>query len=525
MPDPLIKISEKHIIGRNSHEWLASAGELPALAAKGIEWLGLSDLARPYEIVRHAPSFGHVLGCVGGEGEVWADGEWRRMRPGMIFVNPPHYAEALRAVAGRRWRICWVHTKAGFFAPGSGAATEPFLEAGDARPLRHALEGLKLCVEGDAASSLTETWCEIVFAHARTLAARAGGAARLGRLWEQVSDAPAEDWDIDRLGELAAMSREHLRRLSLKETGRTPMEQVTYLRMRRAAGLLRFTRQTLDLVAEAVGYRNEFVFSNAFKRVMGVRPGAYRAGRGRDGDRRAEFVLRPAGDRGPFAKAAAAPPDRWHQLDLRRFANQSTTGSGRGWFGAVMLAADFPSRPVSLLGVPMAFIQPAENERRNLLLLRSRRLEELGLRRLATRVNVPVDEHCEAIYVLHAAGWTGAGGHLLATYSLKYDDGGIVPLTVHAPGDPRTGGGARRGAEVQDWWPGFDPLNNNQARTFTLHLGGTEAEVHGMVHLLEWLNPRPDHRVLELMLEARDGAEGAVGVLAISILRRAKAAR
>lgn len=281
MPDAHENISEKHIIGKDSREWLLGPAEAPGLAARQIEWVGLSDLATPYEIVRRAPAFGHVLGCFGGEGEVWLGGEWRRVRAGMVFVNPPRHAEALRAVPGERWRICWAHTRAEFFAE-AGVVTEPLLEERDARLLRHALEGLRLCAQADAEDPLAGPWCELVFAHARRLAARAAGEPRLARIWEEVAKAPGEPWDVDRLCALAGMSREHLRRVSVKETGRTPMEQVTYLRMRRAADLLRFTRQTLDVVAEAVGYRSGFVFSNAFMRMMGARPGAYRAARSRE---------------------------------------------------------------------------------------------------------------------------------------------------------------------------------------------------------------------------------------------------
>lgn len=284
MNSSMEKISEKHIIGKDSREWLIGPSEAAGLCAGRLDWAGLSDLAAPYEIVRHAPGFGHVLGCFDGEGEVWVGGEWRQVRSGMVFVNPPHRAEALRAVPGRRWRICWVHTPPDFFSAQSGAVTEPFLGERDARPLRHALEGLRLCVQADADDPLAAAWCELVFAHARRLAVRTAEEPRLARLWEEVAKAPGEPWDIERLGAMAGLSREHLRRVSVKETGRTPMEQVTYLRMRRAADLLRFTRQTLEVVAEEVGYRNAFVFSNAFMRVMGTRPGAYRAARSSEGN-------------------------------------------------------------------------------------------------------------------------------------------------------------------------------------------------------------------------------------------------
>ena len=277
------KISERHIIGVRSREWLVAPGEVPALGARHIEWGGLSELAAPYEIARPAPSFGHVLGCIEGEGEIWFDGEWRTARAGIVFVNPPGRAEALRAAPGKPWKICWVHVAPAFFAGEAGKSAEPSLAERDARPLWHALEGLRLCVQAAPRDELADAWSELVAAHARRLLVRGGGVRRLARVWEEVAKAPAAPWTVERLGALAGMSREHLRREAIRETGRTPMEQVAHLRMRRAADLLRLTNETLEVVAEAVGYGNAFVFSNAFTRVTGLRPGAYRVAARRGG--------------------------------------------------------------------------------------------------------------------------------------------------------------------------------------------------------------------------------------------------
>jgi AraC-like DNA-binding protein len=271
------KIFERHIIGKGSREWLVAPGEVPALTARHVEWGGLSDLKAPYEIARPSPGFGHVLGCVEGEGEIWFEGEWRTARAGIVFVNPPGRAEALRAVPGREWRICWVHASPAFFGGETGSLSEPYFVERDARPLWHALEGLRLCVQAEPRDELADAWSELVAAHARRLMARGGGVRRLARVWEEVAKAPAAPWTIKRLGALAGMSREHLRREAIREAGRPPMEQVAHLRMRRAADLLRLTNETLESIAEAVGYGNAFVFSNAFTRVMGLRPGAYRA--------------------------------------------------------------------------------------------------------------------------------------------------------------------------------------------------------------------------------------------------------
>jgi len=277
------EISERHIIGRGSREWMVAPGEVPALAARDVEWGGLSELEAPYEIARPAPAFGHLLGCVEGEGEIWCEGAWRTARAGIVFVNPPGRAEALRAVRGKPWKICWVHAGAAFFAGEAGALGRAYLAERDPRPLWHALEGLRLCVQAEGRDELSGAWAELVAAHARRLLARGGGARRLARVWEEVAKAPAESWTVARLGALAGMSREHLRREAIRETGRAPMEQVAYLRMRRAADLLRLTNETLEVIAEAVGYGNAFVFSNAFLRATGLRPGAYRAAAARFG--------------------------------------------------------------------------------------------------------------------------------------------------------------------------------------------------------------------------------------------------
>jgi AraC-like DNA-binding protein len=54
------------------------------------------------------------------------------------------------------------------------------------------------------------------------------------------------------------------------------MHQVTYLRMRHAAELLATTEKTIEAIAFEVGYRNPFVFSNAFTKWIGWRPSEYR---------------------------------------------------------------------------------------------------------------------------------------------------------------------------------------------------------------------------------------------------------
>ena len=54
------------------------------------------------------------------------------------------------------------------------------------------------------------------------------------------------------------------------------MHHVTYLRMHRAAALVKTTSRKLGDIALSVGYTDPFAFSVAFKRVMDISPSHYR---------------------------------------------------------------------------------------------------------------------------------------------------------------------------------------------------------------------------------------------------------
>ena len=71
------------------------------------------------------------------------------------------------------------------------------------------------------------------------------------------------------------LSDKQLQRLCLKELGRTPKQQLIWLRMQRAAELLSELGSKVETIASRVGYANPFVFSTTFKRVMGWSPSDY----------------------------------------------------------------------------------------------------------------------------------------------------------------------------------------------------------------------------------------------------------
>ena len=119
-------------------------------------------------------------------------------------------------------------------------------------------------------------WAELTLLQARRLLRGGARPARLRLLWDAVETNLAHPWTAPELSALACLSEGQLRVVCQQETGNSPLEQVTLLRMRHAGALLLSTEATIESVARAVGYANPFAFSTAFKRVLGVPPSHWR---------------------------------------------------------------------------------------------------------------------------------------------------------------------------------------------------------------------------------------------------------
>jgi AraC-like DNA-binding protein len=87
---------------------------------------------------------------------------------------------------------------------------------------------------------------------------------------------PGSTWSIATLAARVGMSRSAFAARFTRFVGETPRQYLIGLRMQAAARMLRAREADLDRVAEAVGYESVAAFSKAFKRAIGVPPGAYR---------------------------------------------------------------------------------------------------------------------------------------------------------------------------------------------------------------------------------------------------------
>ncbi len=109
----------------------------------------------------------------------------------------------------------------------------------------------------------------------------------VGSAVAKLHEDPARAWTTATLAREVAVSRATLARRFPAVLGTTPGAYLTHWRMDLAARRLRDTDETLEAIADAVGYTSVYAFSRAFRRTWSQPPGRYRvAARARAGSRR-----------------------------------------------------------------------------------------------------------------------------------------------------------------------------------------------------------------------------------------------
>jgi transcriptional regulator GlxA family with amidase domain len=101
---------------------------------------------------------------------------------------------------------------------------------------------------------------------------------------DRLADLPAwilshlsDDLSIDALAERVAMSRRNFTRLFHESFGKTPAQFVAEARIAEAQKRLLIPRNSIESVADSLGFQSADVFSVAFERHTGIRPRTYRA--------------------------------------------------------------------------------------------------------------------------------------------------------------------------------------------------------------------------------------------------------
>ena len=259
----------------DSRAWLKGAVVCTALAVRQIRHLAVAHMPSPFEIVRTKLGGSYFLACFGGEGRVLVDGRWTKCRPGQAVLLPPGTLHAFHTAPDQAWDFCWVRYQERAGQRPLAAAPTPVVARFDPEPLRHAILGLHRECSSARDPAAMDRWVDLVQHYVQSFSEPASLDPRLWTLWERVSSSLDHSWTITEMAKSVHLSEKHLQRLCQKELGRSPRQQLIWLRMRRAAELLRLRSSKIETIAAAVGYHNPFVFSTTFKRIMGWSPSEY----------------------------------------------------------------------------------------------------------------------------------------------------------------------------------------------------------------------------------------------------------
>lgn len=262
---------------RDRRGWIAGAPDSAALQQHRMLHVGVAEMASPFEIVRTHLEGSYFLACTGGEGRVLVDGRWKRCRPGQAVLLPPGTLHAFHAPPGKRWHFCWVRYQEEAGQIPLAAAQTPVIAGYEAEPLRLAILGLHGECQAQAALSAQDRWCELIHLYVLRFAQPATMDRRIWQLWQKISADLGHNWTQQEMAREVHLGEKQLQRLCRRDLGRTPHQQLIWLRMREAAQLLQRGDHKIETIARRVGYQNPFVFSTSFKRIIGCRPSEYLA--------------------------------------------------------------------------------------------------------------------------------------------------------------------------------------------------------------------------------------------------------
>lgn len=261
---------------QDERDWVRGAGRCRELGLFEIDHVGHREMVAPYQVVRAQQSGAFFMACLSGQGQVFVDGRWRTLTAGQACLLPAGLRNSFRIGQGRRWDFCWVRFSPGVRSRTIFRANSPVLADFAGEPLLAAIRGLIAEQKADGLSRRQHQWVELIYDYVRGFAGGFRGDSRIESLWEKVQGRLGDPWDSQALARESGLSFEHLRRLCLREIGRTPMNHLTHLRIQQAVRLISETDAKLSVIAQQVGFANGNSFSSAFKKSTGFAPSHFR---------------------------------------------------------------------------------------------------------------------------------------------------------------------------------------------------------------------------------------------------------
>ncbi|MBU2986105.1 AraC family transcriptional regulator [Saccharophagus degradans] len=262
-------------IGPQCVERFVDPTRTPELVEADIQLAGVSRLEGAYRVGHVAADIHTVLFSVNGQGLLHTDAGSQAIASPSVTVLPaglPFLFELDSASWSTAW-FCFYNTRQ-WRALASSAASVEYCE--QALQVYHLLSVLYYEPEPSLRLSSMHLLSHYLNETLTQPRVARDDYQRVDTLFRQVENQLHFNWSIEYMCDLVHYSAPHLHRLCRQRFGRSPVQQVIYLRMERAKYLLQHTDWSIAQIGGQVGYTDVLNFSKRFKKSLGQSPGHYR---------------------------------------------------------------------------------------------------------------------------------------------------------------------------------------------------------------------------------------------------------
>ena len=261
-------------IGAQCHERFIELVNVPEIAALGIQLAGASNLSGRYCVSRAYPLEHTLFYTLSGQGTLETENGHYLLNENTLAVLPARESFSV-TISAQHWDIIWLNLSDSDKWRHLTHDLPTVLLNQNLEALHHALELLYR----ENSPVLRKSILPIIEHHLlKTLSSpeQSTDNYRLTHLFQAVENQLQFNWTVKAMAERVHYSPPHLHRLCLKMFGRSPIQQLIYLRMERAKYLLINTLWPVSQIAHYVGYQDIFNFSKRFKKSVGLSPSAFR---------------------------------------------------------------------------------------------------------------------------------------------------------------------------------------------------------------------------------------------------------
>lgn len=239
--------------------------------------IGITYPTKDYVIKRELSEVTVFEYVLGGEGELFINGEWKKVKAGEVYIlkegEPHHY----RTSARNPWKKIWINYESSYMAKMLASYK---IESGvySAEGVRARFEALLECSRNAIVSQrLCFIIADSLHAIINEIALERVNEKNDGRMIkESVEECVYKKLSLDALSERLNMSKSNIIRVFKKEYGVTPYEYLLSRKISAAKLLLENTSMTVKQIADRICINDEHYFSSLFLARVGMRPRDYR---------------------------------------------------------------------------------------------------------------------------------------------------------------------------------------------------------------------------------------------------------